>query len=145
MIGKGSEVLARVNIVDYDPRWPTLFERELSRIASHSKTRFIGFEHIGSTAILGQRAKPIIDMMASVEDLTNADGIEHQLCMIGYTLVVTGMRERLLFRREADAVVQAYQLHVVTQHSWEGRKERMMRDYLRTHPEAITRYGDLND
>lgn len=119
---EGGEALAYVDVVDYDPRWSDIFKHEQDRITHHFNPPFIAFEHIGSTAILGQRGKPIIDMMASVDDLTNCDSMARWLGAIGYTLIVTGMRERLLFRREADDIVQGYQLHVVTQHGWEGRK-----------------------
>jgi GrpB-like predicted nucleotidyltransferase (UPF0157 family) len=54
----------RVELVDYDPRWPALFEAEAGRIrAALSSILAFTLEHFGSTAIPGLAAKPIIDIM----------------------------------------------------------------------------------
>ncbi|HNB52180.1 MAG TPA: GrpB family protein, partial [Anaerolineales bacterium] len=57
-----------LEVVPYDPAWPEIYTTERARILSIAP-EFIEFEHIGSTAVPGLRAKPIIDMMASVERL----------------------------------------------------------------------------
>ena len=60
-----------VELTDYDPSWPSKFEQESSAIADAISQWLIGpIEHIGSTAIPGLRAKPIIDIMAPVESLS---------------------------------------------------------------------------
>ena len=53
------------------------------------------------------------------------------------------MRERLFFQRLAGPGVSTHHLHVVTEDSWATRNERLLRDYLRGHPEQARRYAEL--
>ena len=62
---------APVEIVEYDPSWPSLFQREQAILGPVLWPWLIGpIEHIGSTAVPGMVAKPAIDIMAAVETLT---------------------------------------------------------------------------
>jgi GrpB-like predicted nucleotidyltransferase (UPF0157 family) len=61
---------APVSLVEYDPRWPQLFEEERARLLPVLKPWLAGhIEHIGSTAVPGLAAKPVIDIMAGVSSL----------------------------------------------------------------------------
>src|SRR5688500_19842837 len=61
---------APVLLVDYDPAWPAAFERERGALALVLDQWLTGsIEHIGSTAVPGLRAKPVLDIMAGVERL----------------------------------------------------------------------------
>lgn len=70
-------VKEEVAVVDYDPRWPELFEQErlhlLSCLPSEVVTRI---EHFGSTAVPGLPAKPIVDMLVEVDE-PGGDQKEH--------------------------------------------------------------------
>ena len=57
---------APITIVEYDPSWPDLFEREANRIRSVLGTKALQIEHVGSTSVPGLCAKPIIDMLLVV-------------------------------------------------------------------------------
>ncbi len=62
-----------VEIVDYDPRWPLLFDEEARRLrAVLDRSLIVGLEHFGSTAISGLSAKPIIDILIAVRSLATA-------------------------------------------------------------------------
>jgi len=64
---------AAVEIVPYDPRWPVKFAQERSTLSAALAPWIVGeLEHIGSTAVPGLAAKPIIDIMAPVETLARA-------------------------------------------------------------------------
>lgn len=61
---------APILLVDYDPAWPAAFESERGRLAKVLGEWLRGtIEHIGSTAVPGLRAKPVLDIMAGVESL----------------------------------------------------------------------------
>jgi GrpB-like predicted nucleotidyltransferase (UPF0157 family) len=55
-------------IVDYDPQWAELFEREAVRIRAVLAERVLRIEHVGSTSVPGLPAKPVIDMVLVVTD-----------------------------------------------------------------------------
>ena len=62
-----------VELVDYDPRWPALFDQEARRLRSVlDPSLIIGLEHFGSTSIPGLLAKPIIDILIVVRSLVEA-------------------------------------------------------------------------
>src|SRR5712664_392478 len=62
-----------VEIVDYDPHWPSLFDEEAKRLrAILDPSLIVGLEHFGSTAVPGLSAKPIIDILIAVRSLADA-------------------------------------------------------------------------
>jgi GrpB-like predicted nucleotidyltransferase (UPF0157 family) len=131
-----------VEVVAYDPRWPAIYEAERALILA-ATSAFVDFEHIGSTAIPKQRAKPIIDMMAAVESLKGLDDLLESLTILEYHVFDMDMKNRLFLRKEKDR--QVFHLHIVEASTWAERKERWMRDYLLAHPEAVEAYGELKD
>lgn len=62
-----------VEIVDYDPGWPTRFEDMRARLARALGATAIRIDHVGSTAVPGLAAKPIIDIQVSVPDVADAE------------------------------------------------------------------------
>lgn len=74
-----------VRLVPYDPSWPQLFDLEKSRLQAICSGAFLGIEHIGSTAVPTLSAKPVIDLMAGVHSLAQADEVLPFLCENGYT------------------------------------------------------------
>ncbi len=73
-----------VVIVGYDPSWPKMFDEEKARVLKVAGRRIAAIEHIGSTAVVGLGAKPIIDMMAGVRVLSDADRCVSSFASISY-------------------------------------------------------------
>jgi GrpB-like predicted nucleotidyltransferase (UPF0157 family) len=130
-------------VVPYDPTWPQRFQAARAEVLAATDHLFLRLEHIGSTSVPGLAAKPTIDMMASVRRLPDGHTAQPALAALGYELADTGMRERLFFQRLAGPVVSTHHLHVVTEDSWATRNERLLRDYLRGHPQQARRYAEL--
>jgi GrpB-like predicted nucleotidyltransferase (UPF0157 family) len=131
-----------VEVMAYNPRWPAIYEAERDLILAVTSV-FIDFEHVGSTAIPNQRAKPIIDMMAAVVSLNKLDSLLETLKTLEYHVFETDMKNRLFLRKEKAG--QVFHLHIVEASTWAERKERLLRDYLLRHPEAVKAYGELKD
>ncbi|MFI6393781.1 GrpB family protein [Nonomuraea sp. NPDC050540] len=131
-----------IQIVPYDPAWPALAATAMRELLDTLPGAFAEIEHIGSTAVPGLAAKPIIDLMAAAEDLAPVERRESALTGLGYERHFNGMTDRLLYVR-ASGGVRAYNLHVVTLASWPTRNQRFFRDYLREHPEDAARYAEL--
>jgi GrpB-like predicted nucleotidyltransferase (UPF0157 family) len=125
-----------VTIAEPDRRWADRGRQACVVLAP----LFLAVEHVGSTAVPGLAAKPVIDLMASVDDLDAVD--DDALETLGYRMVPTDMPQRLFYRRE-DYDSTAYHLHVVTAESWPVRNERLLRDYLLAHPADRDRYAAL--
>ncbi|MGA3191894.1 MAG: GrpB family protein [Candidatus Bathyarchaeia archaeon] len=75
---------APVKVVDYDPNWPLVFEREKAKILSVIAKKVVAVEHVGSTAVPDLGAKPIIDIMVGIRLLSDAQDCIGPLETIGY-------------------------------------------------------------
>ncbi|NKQ53671.1 GrpB family protein [Amycolatopsis sp. K13G38] len=77
-----------VTLAEYNPRWPSLYEREAARIRSVLGERVVLLEHIGSTSVPGLCAKPIIDVLLVVPDSGDEAAYLPALEAAGYRLVI---------------------------------------------------------
>lgn len=131
-----------VHIADYDPGWPASAAEAISELRALWPNLFTAVEHIGSTAVPGLAAKPVIDLMAAVADLAEVQRRGPELAPLGYRQHLNGMNDRLLYIRVRDDV-RTHILHIVALASWPHRNQRLLRDYLRAHPQDAARYGEL--
>ncbi|MFF4257699.1 GrpB family protein [Streptomyces sp. NPDC001663] len=131
-----------LRIVDYDPAWPHRAASAITALRSAAPGLFVDLEHIGSTAVPGLAAKPVIDLMAAVHTLPEVYPHEPALAALGFLPHDNGMTDRLLYAR-TDAGARSHILHVVTYDSWPTRNQRILRDYLRAHPAEAARYAEL--
>jgi GrpB-like predicted nucleotidyltransferase (UPF0157 family) len=129
-------------VVDYDPEWPLRAADAIDDLRGSAPGLFVELEHIGSTAVPGLAAKPVIDLMAAVHDLAEVGPHQGALAGLGFHPHDNGMSDRLLYVR-ADGQVRSHILHVVPLASWPTRNQRILRDYLRAHPEEAARYARL--
>ena len=135
-----------VRIVDYDPRWASLYEAEKRRILEVLGDVIMGIEHIGSTAVVGLGAKPIIDIVVAVKHLDDAKKCIKPLQKIGYEYQPqheAQIPERRYFRKGEPPKEQHYHLHMVERGSEFWRRHVLFRDYLRSHPEVAQEYCEL--
>ncbi|MDN3243065.1 GrpB family protein [Glycomyces tritici] len=133
---------AKLHIADYDPDWPRQAHAAIDMLSGAAPGLFAAIEHIGSTAVPGLAAKPVIDLMAAVPRLELVGAHQDALAARGFHPHDNGMADRLLFVR-ADQGVRSHILHVVTLDGWPTRNQRILRDYLRRHPEDAARYASL--
>ncbi|MEU4425960.1 GrpB family protein [Actinoplanes sp. NPDC024001] len=126
-----------IEISDYDRAWPGRARHAIDEVTALLPGRIVLAEHVGSTAVPGLPAKPVIDMMVATADLGDVLEAEEALRAIGYRRIETGMPERLFYRRPG------YHLHVVTTASWDTRNERLLRDHLLGNAADRDEYGRL--
>ncbi|CAA9449915.1 MAG: Uncharacterised protein family UPF0157 (COG2320) [uncultured Rubrobacteraceae bacterium] len=133
-----------VFVVLYDSRWPSLFALERSRVEAAVGSWVEVVEHVGSTAVPGLDAKPVIDLMAGVRDVQGARRCIRPLEEIGYSYWAENPNpDRMLFVRFADAgrTSRTHNLHVVEAGGdlWNDRV--VFRDHLRSYPEVADEYA----
>ncbi|MEK7247869.1 MAG: GrpB family protein, partial [Chloroflexota bacterium] len=103
----------------------------------------VAIEHVGSTAVPGLAAKPIIDIMPAIRSLADARHIIAPMEALGYEYVPEfedDLPERRYFRR---GVPRSHHVHVVETTSTFWRRHLAFRDYLRAHPETAAEYAAL--
>ena len=64
----------KVVLEEYNPGWPAMYEREAGRIWSILGNRVLQIHHVGSTAVPGLCAKPIVDILLVVSDSSTETG-----------------------------------------------------------------------
>jgi GrpB-like predicted nucleotidyltransferase (UPF0157 family) len=132
-------------IQDYNVNWPTIFLAEKALVHSAMGDRLVAVEHIGSTAVPGLGAKPIVDILAGVRTLLDVDPCIDPLASVGYsfrTEALEDMPEDRYFEKWVDGVEVAH-LHA-TGHLGRFWTERMLfRDFLRGHLEDAKEYEAL--
>jgi GrpB-like predicted nucleotidyltransferase (UPF0157 family) len=132
-IGELKPLDAPITLVDYDPSWPSLFEREAARIRAALGERATLVEHAGSTSVPGLPAKPIIDIVLAVADSSDEEGYVPALEAAGYVLRIRepDWFEHRVFKGPDTNV----NLHVFTAGSPEIERMLRFRDHLRAHAE----------
>ena len=133
---------SRITIVAYDPRWPQQFETLRSRIASTLGVLPIAIEHIGSTAVPGLAAKPVIDIDVVMRSDADLPLVISKLALLGYDhRGDLGVPGREAFRTPPGDF--PHHLYVCPPDSQEYRRHIAFRDHLRTHSEAANAYATL--
>lgn len=132
-----------VRVVPHDPAWAAAYEAEAARIKEALRGILVDIHHIGSTAVEGLSAKPIIDIMPVVTDVALVDARSAAFEALGYECMGEfGISGRRYFRKGGDR--RTHQVHVFGQDSQADIERHIaLRDYLRAHPEAARAYGRL--
>jgi GrpB-like predicted nucleotidyltransferase (UPF0157 family) len=137
-IGELAVLAGPVELADYDPAWPELFEQEAVRIRSALGDAVRLLEHAGSTSVPGLAAKPIIDIVMAVAESADEASYIPPLEAAGYVLRI---REPEWFEhRVLKGTDPAVNLHVFTEGASEITKMLAFRDWLRTHDDERRLY-----
>ncbi len=132
-----------VEVVAYRPEWEEEFLREAEKLRAVLGRELLDIYHIGSTAVPGLCAKPIIDLMPVVRDLSMADAKRCGFEALGYEyLGEFGIPGRRYMRKGGEH--RTHQAHIFA----EGDRNNILRhlavrDYLRAHPKEASAYGAL--
>src|SRR5262245_33527686 len=101
-----------IHVVSPDPAWATAYEEEARRLRAALGDVAVEVHHIGSTAIHGIYAKPIIDILLVVADLNNLDRQIERMLELGYeSMGEFGIPGRRYFRKNSPQGVRTHQVH----------------------------------
>ena len=134
---------APVLLVDYDPAWPAAFESERGRLANVLGEWLTGpIEHIGSTAVPGLRAKPVLDIMAGVESLMASRAAIPAVSRLDYVHFPYRADVMHWFCKPSPAH-RTHHLHLVPFGSPLWKERLQFRDALRNDPALAAEYAAL--
>jgi GrpB-like predicted nucleotidyltransferase (UPF0157 family) len=129
-----------VDVVEHDPRWAEMFEHERERLAQVLGDVAVAIEHVGSTAVPGLAAKPVLDIMAGVARTPLPERTLVALGALGYQYRGdSGVPGKQYFRTNP----RTRHLHVVAFGGEDWVRTLAFRDYLRAHPAAVQEYEAL--
>ena len=134
----------RVVVVPHDASWAETFEREAVLVRAALGDNTVQVHHIGSTAIAGIYAKPVIDLLVEVRAIEEVDARRSAMEALRYeALGEFGIVGRRYFRKENDAGLRTHHVHAFARRSAEVERHLAFRDYLRTHGERAKEYSEL--
>jgi GrpB-like predicted nucleotidyltransferase (UPF0157 family) len=132
-----------VRVVPYDESWPARFDAEKKLLEATIGSWITGgIHHIGSTAVSGLAAKPVIDILVGVEDLPSSKACFGALAELGYQYAPYRVEEMHWFCKPSPAH-RTHHLHLVPTGSRRYRQELAFRDTLRARPDLAERYEEL--
>jgi GrpB-like predicted nucleotidyltransferase (UPF0157 family) len=131
-----------VRIVDYDPAWPELAAAEMARVEAALGELAVRTEHVGSTAVPGMAAKPIVDLQVAVAEIRPTDPYAGPLEGLGYLFAPDPDSPDFHFFGKPAARPRTFHLHVCAAGSDDERRHLALRDYLRAHPDEARRYAE---
>jgi GrpB-like predicted nucleotidyltransferase (UPF0157 family) len=131
-----------VVIEDYDPGWPLRFAELCVPLREALGPLALRIEHVGSTAIPGLAAKPVIDMDVVIPSRRDLPEAIRRLAVIGYEhRGDLGIRGREAFANPAG--LPEHHLYVCDRENAELRRHLLFRDHLRSHPAEAAAYAAL--
>lgn len=130
-------------VVPHDPNWKLIFSNESEKVKSAFGSCVLSIHHIGSTAIGGIYAKPVIDMLAVVTKLDALEAKDKSMIELGYEVKGEfGISGRRYYRKDINGV-RSFQLHAFENESPQIRRHLAFRDYLNNHATEASEYSEL--
>ena len=126
----------------YDPEWPLRFREQAALLEVALAHRITAIEHIGSTAIPGLAAKPVIDLAGCAAVDVDPLSLEPLIESLGYRQHRSGPKTHAVYTRGSGAG-RTDILHVFTARAWPTCNQRVFRDKLEHDADARRRYGEL--
>lgn len=136
--------MKKVEVVPPDAQWRNEFEKEAECLAVALGENVVAVHHIGSTAIPNIYAKPVIDLLVEVKDITELDERSSAMRSLGYEVMgefdIPGRR---YFRKDNQEGIRTHQIHSFETGSAQIERHLVFRDYMIAHPEDARKYSEL--
>lgn len=137
-----SDQIRKIEVVEYNPNWPEIFEAEAKQIKEALGHNCIEIHHIGSTSIPGLSAKPIIDILPVVRDIQEVDKATKAMESLGYEgKGEYGVAFRRYFQKGKNN--RTHHVHVYQEADPEISRYLKFRDWMRSHASDAENYGKL--
>lgn len=137
---------AKVRVLPYDRDWKVQFDAIRQELEAALGDLILGVEHVGSTSVEGLSAKPCIDIDVVIRDYAVFSQVVQRLASIGYIHEGDlGIKDREAFRYSGKPHLMKHHLYVCPRDSGELHRHITFRDFLRSNPEAVRKYGQVKE
>lgn len=131
-----------MEVVSYNSNWKEDYINESEKIQNIMDEEIVKTHHIGSTAIPGIYAKPVIDILIEVKDISNVDKYNKEMEKLGYiSKGESGIKNRRFFLK--GEYNRTHHVHIFETGNSEVKRHLNFRDYMIAHPEDAKRYEEL--
>lgn len=134
-----------VVIADADPHWASRFEEVSDEIRAIVQTKLLGLEHIGSTAVPGLAAKPVVDVLIGVATMSDVIDVARSFEERGWELPrdINATLDDRRFVKKLSGGVRTHHAHIVVFEGEEWQRLVGFRDALIADPDLRERYERL--
>lgn len=131
-----------IEVVPHNSKWKIEYEKESEKIYNIMKDEIVQIYHIGSTAIEGIYAKPIIDILVGMENINSVDNYNEQMKSLGYIPKGEyGIKGRRFFLK--GLYHRTHHVHIFEKGDSEIERHINFRNYMIEHREEAKEYEDL--
>lgn len=134
-----------VKIFEYNPEWRNEYLEEKTALECVLKDYDFNIEHIGSTSIVGCKAKPIIDIAIGVPNLEYGKKLIPILKEIGYHYDGRNDFGVQYFLKKCENDIETYFIHIEDKNSRIWQHHILFRDYMNLNPDEVIKYSDLKE
>ena len=136
--------MRNVEVVPHNSGWRDEFEAEAKQVSAALSGNIVDIHHIGSTAVSDIYAKPIIDLLMEVRDISKVDEQSSAMESLGYEVMGEfGIPGRRYFRKDNRKGIRTHHIHTFESGSPEIERHLAFRDYMIAHPEEAQMYSKL--
>ena len=133
----------KISLVEYNPMWVDMYEEEAEFVKSALGHLVVGIHHIGSTAIPGICAKPIIDILVEASDIEGIESRNEAMIELGYEpRGEFGIPGRRYFSKGSDEI-RTHHVHIFQVGDPQIKRHLNFRDYLIAYPDKAREYCEL--
>jgi len=136
--------MRKIKLINYCDSWPIKYEAEVKLLKELVKSNFIRAFHIGSTAIVGMKSKPIIDILIEVKCLSELDAEKQNFEKEGYEVKGEyGIEGRRFFQKGIDE--RTHHIHAFEAGSKEIERHRLFVEFMNSNPSKAKEYQMLKE
>lgn len=134
--------MRKIEVKPYNKAWLSMFEEEATKLRTIFGYEITEIHHIGSTAVDGLKAKPVIDIMPVVINIGRVEDFNTAMIDIGYEPKrENGLPGRRYFQKGGDE--RTHHAHFYEVGNFVIKRHLAFRGYLCSHPDTIKEYGNL--
>jgi len=135
----------KVELVPHDPLWAHIFQAEAEVLRNVLGDQLVAIHHIGSTAIPGILAKPVLDILVEVRIIREIDELNNDMEALGYQpFGENGIPGRRYFVKQFGEA-HIFHIHIFQSGNLELERHLNFRDYLIAHPQDALAYSRLKE
>ena len=134
-----------VKVFEYNPKWKNEYLKEETVLKDALKSYDVNIQHVGSTAIVGCKAKPIIDIAIGVPNLEHGKKLIPILQKIGYHYDGRNDFGVRYFLKKCENDIETYFIHIEDKNSRIWQNHIVFRDYMNLNPEEVIKYSKLKE
>lgn len=137
-------MIRKVEVIPHRPDWHSAFKYESMQVMLALGDNVAAVHHIGSTAIPKIYAKPIIDMLVEVKEISKIDERSPAMRRLGYEVMGEfGIPGRRFFCKDDDHGIRRHHIHTFEVGSDQIERHLTFRDYMTAHAKDAQKYSDL--